>query len=77
MEVMDHWGHVLDGCLVPPHGGSVLQEDYDGNREYWIGWTNYPALYWNEWSWFVWVGDVSYGAYTLWWYGEWSPHFMV
>ena len=77
MEVMDHRGREMVNRLVPPDGGCVSQDLCNGNREFWIGWTNYPAPYWNEWNWFVWVGDVSYGAYTLWWYGEWIPHFMV
>jgi len=77
MEVRDLRGKVLDGWIVPPDGGSVQQKGLNGNLEYWIGWTNYPAPYWNEWNWFVWVGDEVYGAYTLWWYGTWMARFMV
>ena len=70
-------GRSSDGFVVAPTGGYLEQETYWGDRELWIGWTNYPAPFWNEWSWFRLVGDVSYGAYTLWWYGQWIPHFMV
>ena len=73
LEICDLWGNVLDGYLVPHFGGTVLQ-DYDGNSEYWIGWTNYPAPYWNRWSWTRTTGDgerwsVCEGPFHLWWYG--------
>ena len=77
MAVRDHRGNELDSWVVPPEGGTVQRNELHGNLEHWIGWTNYPAPYWNKWNWFARVEDEVYGAYTLWWYGQWIPHFMV
>ena len=65
-------GRSSQGFVVPPDGGflelDLLPLD---RREFWIGWTNYPAPYWNLWSWVRQAGDDFEGPWYLWWYGEW------
>ena len=65
-------GRTDEGFLVPPTGGYVEQEDAWGHREIWLGWTNYPAPYWNEWHYIRQVADEN-GCHWFqqWWYGEW------
>ena len=50
---------------------ALEQETYWGDRELWIGWTSYPAPYWNEWHCLREVEDELYGPFQVWWYGEW------
>ena len=64
-------GRTDEGFLVPPTGGYVEQEDAWGRRELWLGWTNYPAPYWNRWTWRRMHGRTIEGPFGLWWYGEW------
>ena len=64
-------GRTDEGYIVPPEGGHLQQWDYDGNYELWIGWTNYPAPYWNHWTWCKVVEEKLQGPYDVWWYGRW------
>jgi hypothetical protein len=68
-------GRTDEGFVVPPTGGYVEQEDAWGRREIWLGWTNYPAPYWNEWHCIKeWLdGEGVYDPVQQWWYGEWMP----
>ena len=72
-EKMAH-GRTDEGFSVPPGGGYVEQEDAWGRRELWLGWTNYPAPYWNEWHLIRERLDEDEvdDPVQLWWYGEWS-----
>ena len=72
-EKMAH-GRTDEGFVVPPGGGFFEQEDAWGRRELWLGWTNYPAPYWNEWHLIrerLGEDEVD-DPVQQWWYGEWS-----
>ena len=68
-------GRADEGFVVPPTDGYVEQEDAWGRRELWLGWTNYPAPYWNERHCIrEWLdGEGVYDPVQQWWYGEWRP----
>ena len=71
-ELYENPGRSSDGFVVPLEGGCLCEKDDDGNIEFWVGYTSYPAPYWNRWGWTRRVGDVYEGPKFFWWYGEWA-----
>ena len=60
-------GRSEEGFVVPGHGGYL-----EFQAELWIGWTNYPAPYWNEWHCIRGVaGENGKTWFQHWWCGQW------
>ena len=65
-------GRSEEGFIVPGHGGYLETEDVWGQKEIWIGWSNYPAPHWNEWHCITAVaGEDGKNLFQQWWYGQW------
>ena len=76
-ELYENPGRSSDGFVVPLEGGCLCEKDDDGNLEFWVGHTNYPAPYWNRWGWTRRVGEVVEGPKYFWWYGQWASRRVV